>query len=109
MAKIILTSRYLRNASKETLRNYVRYIGTREGVERIPAENKKNPASIRQKQLVRQITAVRAAGKYDSLRVHRFDLLNICFVRINLTVHITFPDTSCDKLIILSAKVKDDH
>ena len=55
MAKIILTSRYLRNASKETLRNYVRYIGTREGVERIPAENKKNPASIRQKQLVRQI------------------------------------------------------
>lgn len=41
MAKIILTSRYLRNASKETLRNYVRYIGTREGVERIPAENKK--------------------------------------------------------------------
>ena len=55
MAKIILTSRYLRNASKEKLWNYVRYIGTREGVERIPAENKKNPASVRQKQLVRQI------------------------------------------------------
>ena len=55
MAKIILTSRYLRNASEEKLRNYVRYIGTREGVERIPAENKKNPASARQKQLVKQI------------------------------------------------------
>ena len=56
-----------------------------------------------------QIAAVRAACKYDSLRVHRFDLLNIRFVRINLTVHITFPDTPCDKLVILSAEVKDDH
>lgn len=55
MAKIILTSRYLRNASKEKIRNYVRYIGTREGVERVPAENRNNPASAHQKQLVRQI------------------------------------------------------
>ena len=35
MPKIIFTSRYLRDAPPEQLENYVRYIGTREGVEKI--------------------------------------------------------------------------
>ena len=35
MAKIIFTSRYLRDAPPAQLENYVRYVGTREGVEKI--------------------------------------------------------------------------
>lgn len=55
MAKIILTSRYLRNTSSTKLSNYVRYIATREGVEKITVENGKHPATAKQKQLIRQI------------------------------------------------------
>ena len=58
---------------------------------------------------IRQVAAVRAAGKDDALRIHFFDLLNIDFVRINLTVHITFPDTTGHKLVVLAAEIKDDH
>lgn len=35
MPKIIFTSRYLRDAPPTQLENYVRYIGTREGVEKV--------------------------------------------------------------------------
>lgn len=41
MAKLIFTSRYIRNAPPEHLQNYVRYISTREGVEKVD-ESKKN-------------------------------------------------------------------
>ncbi len=34
MAKLIFTSRYTRDAPPEHLQNYVRYISTREGVEK---------------------------------------------------------------------------
>ena len=34
MAKLIFTSRYIRDAPPEHLQNYVRYISTREGVEK---------------------------------------------------------------------------
>ena len=35
MPKIIFTSQYMRNAPPAQLENYVKYIGTREGVEKI--------------------------------------------------------------------------
>ena len=35
MPRLIFTSHYLRDAPPEHLENYVRYIGTREGVEKI--------------------------------------------------------------------------
>lgn len=41
MAKLIFTSRYIRDAPPEYLQNYVRYISTREGVEKVD-ESKKN-------------------------------------------------------------------
>ena len=64
---------------------------------------------IRVSRRIRQIAAVRAARKDNSLRVHFLNLLNLCLIRINLTVYITFPDPSCNKLIVLSAEIKDDH
>ena len=55
MPKIIFTSRYLRDAPPAQLENYVRYIGTREGVEKIDASKLLLPATMNQQNLIRQI------------------------------------------------------
>ena len=48
MPKIIFTSRYLRDAPPEQLGNYVKYIGTREGVEKIDESKGHLPATAAQ-------------------------------------------------------------
>lgn len=55
MPKIIFTSRYMRDAPPAQLENYVRYIGTREGVEKADESKLLLPATINQKNLIRQI------------------------------------------------------
>ena len=55
MPKIILTSRYLREAPPAQLENYVRYVSTREGVEKVEGSRQNLPATVQQKDLVRQI------------------------------------------------------
>lgn len=55
MPKLIFTSHYLRDASAAQLENYVRYIGTREGVEKIDESKRSLPATGNQKQLIAQI------------------------------------------------------
>lgn len=50
MPKIIFSSRYLRDASPEQLENYVRYIGTREGVEKMDESKRHLPATTHQKE-----------------------------------------------------------
>ena len=55
MAKLIFTSRYIRDAPPEHLQNYVRYIGTREGVEKADESKKNLPATSAQKDLIRQL------------------------------------------------------
>lgn len=55
MPKIIFTSRYLRDAPPAQLENYVRYIGTREGVEKIDESKRQLPATQNQQQLIRQL------------------------------------------------------
>lgn len=55
MPKIIFTSRYLRDAPPAQLENYVRYIGTREGVEKADESKRLLPATVSQKNLIRQI------------------------------------------------------
>lgn len=55
MPKIIFTSRYMRDAPPAQLENYVRYIGTREGVEKIDESKRMLPATENQRQLVRQL------------------------------------------------------
>ena len=51
------------------------------------------------------ITAVRTTRKDNSFRVHGLNLRQVCLVRIDLTIYITFTDSSCNELIILSAEV----
>lgn len=55
MPKLIFASHYLRDASAAQLENYVRYIGTREGVEKIDESKRSLPATGNQKQLIAQI------------------------------------------------------
>lgn len=55
MPKLIFTSRYLRDAPPAQLENYVRYIGTREGVEKVDESRLSLPATVNQKNLIRQI------------------------------------------------------
>lgn len=55
MPKIIFTSRYLRDAPPEQLENYVRYVSTREGVEKVEGSRDSLPATAQQNDLIRQI------------------------------------------------------
>ena len=55
MAKLIFTSRYIRDALPEHLQNYVRYISTREGVEKVDESKKNLPATSAQKDLIQQL------------------------------------------------------
>ena len=68
MPKIIFTSRYLRDAPPAKLENYVRYIGTREGVEKVEGSRQNLPATRQQKnrisQIVRDIPAAKEMLEY---------------------------------------------
>lgn len=55
MPKIIFTSRYMRDAPPAQLENYVRYISTREGVEKVDESKRLLPATENQRQLIRQL------------------------------------------------------
>ena len=74
MPKIIFPSRYLRDAPPEQLGNYVKYIGTREGVEKIDESKGHLPATAAQKnliaQLLRDLPKARAMLEYEDYRLH---------------------------------------
>ena len=55
------------------------------------------------------VAAVRAAGKDNSLRIHRFNLLKIGLVWIDFAIYIAFSDTSCNQLIVLTAKINNNN
>lgn len=55
MPKIIFTSQYMRDAPPAQLQNYVKYIGTREGVEKIDESKLSLPATAKQQQLITQL------------------------------------------------------
>lgn len=55
MPKLIFTSRYLRDAPSPQLENYVKYIGTREGVEKIDESKRNLPATKAQQKLITQL------------------------------------------------------
>ena len=55
MPKIIFTSRYIRDAPPTKLRNYVKYIGTREGVEKMDESKMHLPATKNQKEFIQQL------------------------------------------------------
>jgi len=74
MAKLIFTSRYIRNAPPEHLQNYVRYISTREGVEKVDESKKNLPVTSAQKNLLRQLLKDMPESKdmleYEDYRKH---------------------------------------
>jgi len=55
MPKIIFASQYMRDAPQAQLENYVKYIGTREGVEKIDESKLLLPATVKQQQLIGQL------------------------------------------------------
>lgn len=55
MPKIIFTSQYMRDAPPAQLENYVKYIGTREGVEKFDESKLLLPATVKQQQLIGQL------------------------------------------------------
>ena len=55
MPKIIFTSQYMRDAPPAQLENYVKYIGTRDGVEKIDESKLLLPATVKQQQLIGQL------------------------------------------------------
>ena len=59
-AKIIVTSRYMRNTPKRSATDLVKHMGTREGVERVAECIDNSPATVRQQRLVQDII------KFDS-------------------------------------------
>ena len=74
MAKLIFTSRYIRDAPSEHLQNYVRYISTREGVEKADESKKSLPTTSAQKDLIRQLLKDMPESKdmleYEDYRQH---------------------------------------
>ncbi len=56
MAKIIFTSRYFRNPKRSNVGKLVKYMGTREGVEKLPNGIDNNPATKKQQTLINSIT-----------------------------------------------------
>lgn len=60
-AKIIITSRYMRNTPKRSATDLVKYMGTREGVEKVAEGIDNSSATVRQQRLVQDII------KFDSV------------------------------------------
>ena len=54
---------------------------------------------------IRLITAVWSTCKDDTFWLDFLDFLNTCFIGVNLAVYITFSDTACNQLIVLSTEV----
>lgn len=63
IAKIIVTSRYMRNTPKRSATNLVKYMGTREGVERVAQGIDTAPATVRQQRLVQEIVKFDLSAK----------------------------------------------
>ena len=55
MAKIIVKSSYLKPNARRNVGNYVRYIATRDGVEKIDESKKYLPATEKQKQIISRL------------------------------------------------------
>ena len=57
MAKIIFTSRYFKNAKSSKLGKLVKYMGTREGVEKLPVGEDHSPSTVNQQRVIKEIVS----------------------------------------------------
>lgn len=72
MPKIIFTSRYIKNPAKANAGKLIRYMGTREGVEKVPNGIDHKPATKKQKELICEcITAVPESLMYPELKTYQ--------------------------------------
>lgn len=72
MPKIIFTSRYIKNPAKANAGKLIRYMGTREGVEKVPNGIDHKPATKKQKELICEcITAVPESLMYPELKMYQ--------------------------------------
>ena len=71
MAKIILTSRYIKNPARAKADKLIQYMGTREGVEKLPNGIDNSPATKKQKNLICDaITAVPESMEYPEFKYY---------------------------------------
>lgn len=72
MSKIIFTSRYIKNPAKVNAGKLIRYMGTREGVEKLPDGIDNKPPTHKQRDLICEcITAVPEALMYPELKMYQ--------------------------------------
>lgn len=72
MSKIIFTSRYIKNPAKVNAGKLIRYMGTREGVEKLPNGIDHKPATKKQRELICEcITAVPESLMYPELKMYQ--------------------------------------
>lgn len=72
MPKIIFTSRYIKNPAKVNAGKLIRYMGTREGVEKLPTGIDNKPPTQKQRDLICEcITAVPEALMYPELKMYQ--------------------------------------
>lgn len=72
MPKIIFTSRYIKNPAKANAGKLIRYMGTREGVEKLPNGNDRKPPTKKQRDLICEcITAVPESLMYPELKTYQ--------------------------------------
>ena len=72
MPKIIFTSRYIKNPAKVNAGKLIRYMGTREGVEKLPNGIDHKPATRKQRKLICEcITAVPESLLYPELKMYQ--------------------------------------
>ena len=64
MEKIIVTSRVTKNSPAGNAGNLVKYMGTREGVEKLPLNEETVAATVRQQRLINQILKVDPDARY---------------------------------------------
>lgn len=72
MPKIIFTSRYIKNPAQANAGKLIKYMGTREGVEKLPTGIDHKPATRKQRELICEcITAVPETLMYPELKVYQ--------------------------------------
>lgn len=72
MSKIIFTSRYIKNPAKVNAGKLIRYMGTREGVEKLPDGIDNKPPTQKQRDLICEcITAVPESLMYPELKMYQ--------------------------------------
>lgn len=72
MPKIIFTSRYIKHPAKVNAGKLIRYMGTREGVEKLPTGIDNKPPTKKQRELICEcITAVPEALMYPELKMYQ--------------------------------------